>query len=177
MKKLFSIIAVAAVLLSVNACKQTSNKQAENAENTETTINYITVDEVFAQGEALADQTVHVEGMIEHVCKHSQKRFRIIGENENLFIRVELGGNLSTVDPSITGKNAKVTGKLKPIIMDAEKVKEWENKMRENHKGEEDTEHFKEELAYIQDVYQQILDGKITHHTNYSIVAESYVLE
>jgi hypothetical protein len=58
----------------------------------------------------LFDKTVHVEGFIEHVCKHSHKRFRIIGENENLFIKVELGNNLSTVDPSIVGQKAKVTG-------------------------------------------------------------------
>jgi hypothetical protein len=44
--------------------------------------------------------------------------------------------------------------------MDAEEVKEWEKKMRENHKGEEDTEHFKEEIAFIQDIYRQISSGK-----------------
>ena len=46
MNKIFSIIVVAAVLLSVNACKQTNNKQTENRENTEVSINYLTVDEV-----------------------------------------------------------------------------------------------------------------------------------
>jgi hypothetical protein len=167
MNKIFSIIVVAAVLLSVNACKQTNNKQTENRENTEVSINYLTVDEVFANGETLFDKTVHVEGLIEHVCKHSHKRFRIIGENENL----------STVDPSIVGQKAKVTGKLKPVIMDAEEVKEWEKKMRENHKGEEDTEHFKEEIAFIQDIYRQISSGKISYYTNYSIEAERYELE
>ncbi|HHU96388.1 MAG TPA: hypothetical protein GXX67_03885 [Petrimonas sp.] len=177
MNKIFSIIVVAAVLLSVNACKQTNNKQTENRENTEVSINYLTVDEVFANGETLFDKTVHVEGLIEHVCKHSHKRFRIIGENENLFIKVELGNNLSTVDPSIVGQKAKVTGKLKPVIMDAEEVKEWEKKMRENHKGEEDTEHFKEEIAFIQDIYRQISSGKISYYTNYSIEAERYELE
>ena len=94
MNKIFSIIVVAAVLLSVNAWKQTNNKQTENRENTEVSINYLTVDEVFANGETLFDKTVHEEGLIEHVCKHSHKRFRIIGENENLFIKVELGNNL-----------------------------------------------------------------------------------
>jgi hypothetical protein len=51
MNNFFSIIVVAAVLLSVNACKQTNNKQTENRENTEVSINYLTVDEVFANGE------------------------------------------------------------------------------------------------------------------------------
>ena len=61
--------------------------------------------------------------------------------------------------------------------MDAEEVKEWEKKMRENHKGEEDTEHFKEEIAFIQDIYRQISSGKISYYTNYSIEAERYELE
>jgi len=177
MNKLFSIIVVAAVLLSVNACNQANNKQNNQAENQEKTIDYITVDEVFAKGETFSGKTVHVEGIIEHVCKHTWKRFKIIGKNENQFIKIELGDNFPTVDASITGINTKVTGKLIPIKMDAKMVKEWEEKMRENHKGEEDMEHFKEEIAFIRDIHQQIISGEIPYYTNYSIEAESYELE
>jgi hypothetical protein len=177
MNKLFSIVVVAAVLLSVNACNQTNNKQTNQTDNHEKTINYLTVDDVFAKGETLSGKTVHVEGIIEHVCKHTWKRFKIIGENENQFIKIELGDNFPSVDASITGKNAKVTGKLIPVIMDEKKVKEWEENMRESHKGEEGTDHFKEEIAFIMDIHQQISSGKIPHYTNYTIEAENYELE
>jgi hypothetical protein len=132
---------------------------------------------VFAQGDSLANKTVYVEGVVEHVCQHSQKRFRIVGKNENLFIRIELGDEFETVDPAIVGSKAKVIGSLIPIIMDEQAVKQWEEKMKQNHKGEEDTDHYKEELAFIQNVYQQIISGEISHYTNYRIKAESYELE
>ncbi len=177
MNKLFSIITVVTVLLSVNACNQTSNKQNNQTKNLEKTINYLSVDEVFSKGEALSGKTVHVEGIIEHVCKHTWKRFKIIGENEIQYIKIELGDKFPTVDNSIIGKKVKVTGKLIPIKMDEKMVKEWEEKMRRNHKGEEDTEHFKEEIAFIQNIHQQITSGKISHYTNYNIEAEKYELE
>jgi hypothetical protein len=177
MNKLFSIIVAAAVLLSVNACNQTNNKQTNQTENQEKPISYLTVDDLFDKGETLSGKTVHVEGIIKHVCKHTWKRFKIIGKSENQFIKIELGDKFPTIAASITGKKAKVTGKLIPVKMDAKMVKEWEEKIRENHKGEEDTEHFKEEIAFIQDIYQQITSGKIPHYTNYTIEAENYELE
>jgi hypothetical protein len=177
MNKLFSIILFAAVLFSVNACNQTSNNQNNQTEKPEKTEDYLSVDDVFTQGESLSGKTVHVEGIIEHVCKHTWKRFKIIGANENQFIKIELGDKLPTVDASIIGNKAKITGKLIQVKMDEKKVKEWEEKMREKHKGEEDTGHFKEEIAFIQDIHQQITSGKIPHYTNYTIATENYELE
>jgi hypothetical protein len=177
MNKLFSVIIAAAVLLSVNACNLTNNKQNNQTEKQEKTINYLSVDDLFAKGETLSGKTVHAGGIIEHVCKHTWKRFKIIGGNETQFIKIELGDKFPSVDASITGKNAKVTGKLIPVEMDEKMVKEWEEKIRENHQGEEDTEHFKEEIAFIQDIHQQITSGEIPHYINYTIEAENYELE
>ena len=83
----------------------------------------------------------------------------------------------SLVDASILGKEVNVTGKLLPVKMDDKMVLMWETQMKGNHKGEEDTEHFKEELAYIQNVYRQIVTGEIPYYTTYTIEAESYELE
>lgn len=177
MNKFFSIIVLTVFLFTVNACNQTDKKQNNQTEKPEITKDYLSVDDVFTQGESLFGKAVHVEGIIEHVCKHTWKRFKIIGANETQFIRIELGDKFPTVDASITGKKAKVTGKLIPVKMDEKMVKEWEEKMRENHEGEEDTEHFKEEIAFIQDIHQQITSGKIPHYTNYTIEAENYELE
>ncbi len=177
MNKIISIIVFATVLVFTNACNQANNGQNNQTEKSEVAISYISVDDVFAQGNSLANKTVHVQGIIEHVCKHTWKRFKIIEDNENQFIKIELGNKLPSVDASIIGKKARVTGKLIPVKMDERMVKKWEEQMRENHKGEEDTEHFKEEMAFIQGIYQQISSGKIPHYTNYTIEAENYELE
>jgi len=177
MNKIISIFVFAAVLIFTNACNKSNSKQENQANKTENTASYLSVDEVFAQGDSLANKTIHVKGIIEHVCKHTWKRFKIIGENENQFIKIELGDKFQSVDASILGKTAKVTGKLLPIKMDEKAVMKWEEAMKQNHKGEENTEHYKEELTFIQNIHQQITSGEIPFYTNYSIEAESYELE
>ena len=177
MNKIISIIVLAAVLFSVNACNQTNNKQKKQSEKPEKVDNYLSVGDIFTQGESLSGKTVHVEGIIEHVSKHTWKCFKIIGDNENQFIKIELGDKLPTVDASIIGNTAKVTGKLTHVRMDEKMVLQWQEKMKEKHKGEEDTKHYKEKLAFIQDIHQQITSGEIPHYTRYTIEAESYELE
>lgn len=177
MNKIISIFVFAAVLIFTNACNQSNNKQNNQTEKSEVTISYLSVDDVFAQGDYLVNKTIHVKGIIEHVCKHTWKRFKIIGENENQFIKIELGDKFPTVDASIMGKKVKVTGKLIPIKMDEKMVMKWEETMKENHKGEENTEHYKEELTFIQNIHNQITNGEIPYYTNYTIEAESYELE
>jgi len=177
MNKIISIFVFAAVLIFTNACNRANNNQNNQTEKSENTTRYLLVDDVFAQGDTLANKTVHVVGTIEHVCKHTWKRFKIIGNNENQFIKIELGDKFQSVDASIIGKKAKVTGKLIPVKMDEKMVMQWEEKMKENHKGEENTEHYKEELAFIQNIHNQIINGEIPYYTSYTIEAESYELE
>lgn len=177
MTKIISIFVFAAVLIFTNACNETKQKNENQTDTVENSTNYLSVDDVFAQGDSLANKTIHVEGIIEHVCKHTWKRFNIIGENENQFIKIELGDNFQTIDASILGKTAKVTGKLIPIKMDEKAMLKWEERTKQNHKGEENTEHYKEELTFIQNIHQQIKSGEIPYYTNYSIEAESYELE
>ena len=177
MNKIISIFVFAAVLIFTNACNRANNNQNNQTEKSENTTRYLSVDDVFAQGENLANKTVHVVGIIEHVCKHTWKRFKVIGNNENQFIKIELGDKFKSVDASIIGKKVKVTGKLIPIKMDEKMVMQWEEKMKENHKGEENTEHYKEELAFIQNIHNQIINGEIPYYTSYTIEAESYELE
>lgn len=177
MNKIISIIVFATVLIFTNACNETKQKNETKTDTVENSTKYLSVNDVFAQGDSLANKTIHVEGIIEHVCKHTWKRFKIIGDNENQFIKIELGDNFKTIDASILGKTAKVTGKLISIKMEEEAIIKWEETMKQNHKGEENTEHYKEELAFIQNIHQQIISGIIPFYTNYSIEAESYELE
>ncbi|MBN2167286.1 MAG: hypothetical protein JW717_13500 [Marinilabiliaceae bacterium] len=177
MNKIISIFVFTALLIFASACNQTNSQQNNQTKNQVKKISYLSVDDVFAKGESLSGKTIHVVGIIEHACKHTWKRFKIIGNNENQFIKIELGNKFPAVDASITGKQVKVTGKLISVKMDEKMVKEWENKMREGHKGEEGTLHFKEEITFIQNIQHQIANGEIPYYINYNIEADNYVLE
>ena len=61
--------------------------------------------------------------------------------------------------------------------MNSEMVKDWEEKMKKNHAGEENTEHYKQELAEIQAIYNRIVSGEIPYYTIYSVQAEKYELD
>lgn len=177
MKKIYSIILITALILSVNACNQTGNKQRSTTEESGQATGYLSVTDIFEQGESLANKTVSVEGVVEHVCKHTWKRFKIIDDAGKQELKIELGDQFPSIDASILGKKAKVTGTLIPVVIDEELVRQWEEKMKESHKGEENTDHYKEELAFIQNIHQQLTNGDIQYYTNYTIEADRYELE
>ncbi len=56
-------------------------------------------------------------------------------------------------------------------------VKAWEKKVKKNHSGEENSEHFKQEISEIQGIYHKLISGEIPYYTRYSVHAESYRLE
>jgi len=49
--------------------------------------------------------------------------------------------------------------------------------MKESHKGEENSDHYKEELAFIQNIHQQLTNGDIQYYINYTLEADRYELE
>jgi len=177
MRKNVSFLAYAMMLLLAVSCNQPNSVQDNTDNNTAAKSGYLSVEEVIEQGSQLADQTVAVEDIIEHVCKHTWKRFKIVDQEGKNELKIELGDKFPSVDSSILGKKARVTGKLIPVRMNEEMVMQWEQKMKEIHKGEENTLHYKEELALIQNIYKQIIAGEIPYYTMYSVEAENYELE
>ena len=109
MKKIYSIILITALLFSVNACNRTGDKQSSSTEEAAPAIGYLSVTDIFEQGESLANKTVLVEGIVEHVCKHTWKRFKIVDEGGKQDLKIELGDQFPSIDASILGKKAKVT--------------------------------------------------------------------
>lgn len=173
MRKAISILTFAVVLLSITACNQNSKQNNK----TEKIASYLSVEDLLQKAEELSGKTIHVSGIIDHVCKHGGKRFKILSSNGSQELKIELGEDFDIMDANVAGNLAKVIGKLTPVKMDAELVKAWEEKVRENHKGEENTDHFKMEIAEIQEIHRQLVAGEIPFYTSYSIFADSYELE
>ncbi len=158
-----------------NKDKQQSQSSAVSAQEKE--IVYKTVEEIMNNAEALSDKTVHVSGTIEHVCKHGGKRFKIQSADGKHDLKIELGEDLGIVEQTAVGSEAKVSGILKAKKMTAEMVDEWEKKAKKNHENEEEMEHFKKEIAQIQNIKKQIQDGKIPFYVTYSVQAKKYEIK
>lgn len=174
------ILFVFILSLFMASCQQenkTANNDNANLKNkTERTI-YLSVNQLYGMVDSLAGKIVNVSGMIEHVCKHGGKRFKIIGTEGFQELKIELGSKFSPFEPTAVGSTAKIVGLLTPNEMNAEMVKEWEEKMKKNHEGEEGSTHFKEELAYIQSIHKKIKDGEIPFYTAYSVIAKKIEIE
>jgi hypothetical protein len=166
----------AGILLLTAACNQ-KNNDAEKENLSVSKLNdktVYTVSEFFNIADSLAEDTVLVEGIVEHLCRHSDKRFKMISSDGKSEIRVETNENLSRPEPSDIGKKIVVKGKPVPLKFDLEAVDKWEQNTINNHVGEQDTEDYKKEIKAIREIKEKILSGQIPYYTNYSLEAFSY---
>ena len=173
--RLFTFSAV--LLLVFTACnennnKMTSQKEELSAPNESETI--YTLSDFFSLADSLISDTVKVRGIIDHVCKHSAKRFKMIDEEGKNVIKVELKKELSVFSPENIGRKVVAAGKVIPTKLFWEDINKWEKQVNENHKDGIEPEHYEEEIKLIHDIKDEITSGKITHHTIYHLEAISY---
>ena len=119
MKKVIFMIAVA--LVALTACQ----KQAQVVEKV------YSVDEVFAQGESMINDTIIVEGNCIHLCKHGGKKAFLSGSEEGQFIRAN-AVDFEAFAPECVNNTVKIKGVLRAIEVPAEPVVEAEEHHHED---------------------------------------------
>lgn len=83
MKKNILFFAVAAMMaIAISSCgsKNSSEASSENA---------VTVDTILSNPEAYVGQTVTIEGVVSHLCKHGGRKAFLLGSDENTMIRCD----------------------------------------------------------------------------------------
>lgn len=175
MKNIKLLIALIAITLMAGACKQQPKKnvQAETKEQP-AEIQYKTVEDILKNSESLSGKTIHVSGLIDHVCKHGGKRFKMLSSDGNEYMKIELDDSFDMPSPEIAGKTAKVVGTLVPHEMDLDTFKKMVEREKKEHAAEgEDYEHVKE----LEVILRKIESGEIASYIAYSVQAEKYDLE
>ena len=116
------IIAVSILFCS---CNQQSEKQNSNNTNIQKAevVKYRTVEDLLEHADDLTGISIYVSGIIDHVCKHGGKRFKILSSDGSQELKIELGEDFEIMDASLAGNLAKVKGKIKPVNMTAENGK------------------------------------------------------
>lgn len=100
-----------------------SGKSSDTSENTDV----MTVDSILANPEDHVGQTVTVEGVVSHLCKHGGRKAFLLGSDENTMIRCdateEMGGRFpqETIHQPI-----RVTGKVVESRIDENSIREME---------------------------------------------------
>ncbi|MBR5743867.1 MAG: hypothetical protein IKX94_00905 [Muribaculaceae bacterium] len=126
--KVIKLLALSALILGFASCQ--SGQKDENAQDSTAVaeVAVISVDDLLANPDSLLGQTITVEGVCSHLCKHGGRKAFLIGagENSSLFrceATEEMGGSF----PQETiKKNLRVTGVLVEDRIDEEYVKSME---------------------------------------------------
>ncbi len=92
---------MAAALMALTACQQTKSEQPT----------IYSVDQVYAQGDSLVGDTIYVEGLCMHLCKHGGKKAFLRSSEEGEFIRA----NAACFD-SFAGECVNNTLRIKGVL-------------------------------------------------------------
>lgn len=129
MKKVLFASAIAFItLLMATSC---GNKTENSIEETVA----LSVDTVVANPEAFLGDTITIEGVVSHLCKHGGKKAFLLGSNENTMIRCEATPDMGGYFPQETiHKPLSVTGVLVESRLTEDDVKNMEAQQAERVK-------------------------------------------
>lgn len=169
-----NLLLVAAVILMA-ACQSKIKQESANPKTESIQTNVVVVDQLLAKAETLVDKPVVVQGHVTHTCKHSGKRCFIVGDDANLSIRVEAGGQIQGFNRELVGNSIAVKGILKERRLTAEYIDQWEEKVQ-NQETQEDgsAETCAAEMNNINNMRQWMEDNEKNYYSIYYINGENY---
>lgn len=140
MKKLLLFALTVCFLAS---CGNKQNNDANNStDSTAVASNYPTygLDSLLSIANQFVDKTVIVRGSVTHTCKHAGKRCFIVGENENVTMRVEAKGNIGGFNRELIGSELAITGVVKERRVSKDQIDEMEKGTNSKKKSKEASE-------------------------------------
>lgn len=176
MKKLVFITLASCLLLS---CGNKSNDgaagNAAEATKSEQATKVYALDDLLKSAGQLVGETVKVKGHVTHTCKHSGKRCFIVGENENVTMRVEAKGNIGGFNKELVGSELEITGVLKERRLTQEEIaqleKDTNTRMAEEDGSEESCQ---AELSNISRMKEWMAANNKNYYSIYYMDGEDY---
>lgn len=88
------------------------------------------IDDLLTNAENLVGQSVTVEGVCTHICKHGGRKIFLMGSDDTKTIRVE-GGEVGKFDAKCVNNIVNVTGKVCEQRIDEAYLQQWEERVAE----------------------------------------------
>lgn len=121
-KNLFFTVLAAIGMMIATSC---GNKAANNAETEE--VAAISVDSIVANPEAYLGDTITIEGIVSHLCKHGGKKAFVLGSADSVMIRCDATPEMGGAFPQdCIHHPIKVTGVLTESRMTEEDIAQIE---------------------------------------------------
>ncbi len=124
--KTFSIsVAVAVALIFAASCGKAGQNDGKQTAEAPAAMQ---VDDLLAGAEQLVGDTVTVEGVCTHICKHAGRKIFLMGSDDTQTIRVE-SGKLGSFKQECVNSIVTVTGILCEERIDEAYLQQWEARL------------------------------------------------
>ena len=175
MKKLLFIVTIACLVMSCGNKKSSdANNEAENAE-AQVADSIYTLETLLADANQLVDKTVTVKGNVTHTCKHSGKRCFIVGDKDDVSMRIEAKGNIGGFNRELIGSTIAITGVLKERRLTKEYIDQMEKKTNEKAAKEDGSaESCQAELQNITSMRDWMKANDKDYYSTYYLDGEEY---
>lgn len=130
----WSLTLLLGMTLGLASCGDNSNKNKEQASAEEMTPTALEVDQVLADPDSLVGDTIKVEGICTHICKHGGGKIFLMGSDDTKTLRVEAGESIGSFPQETVNSIVRVTGVLVEDRIDEDYLTQWETRIADQAK-------------------------------------------
>lgn len=130
----WSLTLLLGMTLGLASCGDNSNKNKEQASAEKMTPTALEVDQVLADPDSLVGDTIKVEGICTHICKHGGGKIFLMGSDDTKTLRVEAGESIGSFPQETVNSIVRVTGVLVEDRIDEDYLAQWEAQIADQAK-------------------------------------------
>lgn len=130
----WSLTLLLGMTLGLASCGDNSNKNKEQVSAEEVTPVALEVDQVLADPDSLVGDTIEIEGICTHICKHGGGKIFLMGSDDTKTLRVEAGESIGSFPQETVNSIVRVTGVLVEDRIDEDYLAQWEARIADQTK-------------------------------------------
>ncbi len=130
----WSLTLLLGMTLGLASCGGDSNKSKAQTSTEEVAPATLEVDQVLADPDSLVGDTIKVEGVCAHICKHGGGKIFLMGSDDTKTLRVEAGESIGSFPQETVNSIVRVTGVLVEDRIDEDYLAQWEAQIADQAK-------------------------------------------
>ena len=130
----WSLMLLLGMTLGLASCGGDNNKSKAQASAEEANPAALEVDQVLADPDSLVGDTIKVEGVCTHICKHGGGKIFLMGSDDTKTLRVEAGESIGSFPQETVNSIVRVTGVLVEDRIDEGYLAQWEAQIADQAK-------------------------------------------
>ena len=157
------IIFVLVMVLAIISCKTDDKKAGDTNKTAE--IPFLAIGEFDVKAGEFVNKEVKVQGIVDHVCKHSGKKILLVSDEGNIHITAE-----ERFDAALTGSEITFNGiVVEERIDESYCLKMEEDNIKSHSEGASNEEQFEAKKKHIQTYRDQMKAENTDHISLYTL--------